>query len=91
MAMKLIPQNLTMVEHSANDSRSASAMLQGKGDGRELPWLAFEKANPEIIDHELLMVKFSHEARYGRFKAAGLSPRALKLTMGLVGLAIIVF
>lgn len=91
MAKKLISQNLMMVEHAANDYRSASAMLQDKGDGRELAWLAFEKANSEITDQELLMAQFSHEARYGRIKAKHLSPRTSKLVMGLVALAIIVF
>ena len=91
MTKKIVNQNLTMVEHAAKDSRSTSAMFHGNGDGRELVWSAFEKANPEIIDQELLMAKFSHEARYGRVKAAGLSPRVSKLMMGLVGILIIVF
>lgn len=53
MQKKLVNSNLTMVEHAANDPRSAAAMLQGKGDGRELAWLAFEKTNHEITDQEL--------------------------------------
>lgn len=84
-------QNLTMVEHAPRDPRSASAMLQGKGDGRELPWLAFEKAKPEITDQEILMAQFGHEARYGRVKVAGFSQKSSKLMMGLVALAIVVF
>ena len=91
MTKKLMIQNLTMVEHAAKDPRSTSAMLHGNGDGRELAWLAFEKANPEIIDQELLMAKFSHKARYGRVKAVGLSLRMSKLMMGLVGILVIVF
>ena len=91
MTKKLIAQNLMMVEHSPEDSRSVSAMLGGKGDGRELAWLAFEKANPEITDQELLMAQFSHEARYGRITVKHISPRTSKLMMGLVALAIIVF
>jgi hypothetical protein len=88
---KLMTQNLTMVEHAAKDPRSASAMLRGNGDGREQPWLDFEKNNPEITDQELLMAQFSHEARYGRVKSVGSSTRVLRLMMGLVGVLIIVF
>ena len=91
MTKKIVNQNLTMVEHAAKDPRSTSAMLHGNGDGRELMWFAFEKANPEIIDQGLLMAKFSHEARYGRITLRHLSPRSSKLMMGLVALAIIVF
>ena len=91
MVKKLIGQNLMMVEHAANDFRSASAMLRGKGDGREHAWLAFEKASPENTDQELLMAQFSHQARYGRVKVKHLFPRKSKLVMGLVALAIIVF
>ena len=90
MAKRLIGQNLTMVEHSSKDPRSASAMLRDQGDGRELAWLDFEKASPEIIDQELLMAQFSHEARHGRVKVKHPSPRALKVMMCLVWLAIIV-
>lgn len=90
MVKKLITQNLTMVEHAANDSRSASSMLRDKGDGRELAWLSFVNANPEITDQELLMAQFSHEVRYGRVKVRQLSPRTNKLMMGLVVLALIV-
>lgn len=93
MSDKLITQNLMMVEHSADDPRSALAMLQGKGDGRERSWLDFEKVHSEIIDQELLMSQFCHEARYGRIKLVGHSPskQILKVMMGLVGLAIIFF
>lgn len=91
MTKKIIPQNLIMVEHAANDFRSASAMLRGKGDGREHAWLAFEKASPENTDQELLMAQFSHQARYGRVKVKHLSPRTLKRMIGLVALAIIIF
>lgn len=91
MAKKLIGQNLIMVEDAASDCRSASAMLRGKGDGRERAWLNFEKANPDIIDKELLMAQFSHQAIYGGVKVKHLPPRKSKLVMGLVALAIIVF
>lgn len=91
MSKKLITQNLTMVDQAPKDPRSASTMLRGNGDGRELAWLDFEKSNPEITDQELLMAQFSHEARYGRVKSVGSSTRALKLMMGLVGILIIVF
>lgn len=92
MSKKLMVQNLTMLEHSANDPRSTAAMLQGKGDGRELAWLAFEKAKPEITDQELLMAQFSHEARYGRIKASKPNINSLfqKVIFGLIALAIIV-
>ena len=90
MTKKLMTQNLTMVEHAPNDSRSASAMLRGNGDGREQVWLSFENKNPEITDQELLMAQFSHEVRYGRVKIRQLSPRTYKLMMGLVALALIV-
>ena len=80
-----------MVEHASIDPRGASAMLRGTGDGRELAWLDFEKANPEITEQELLIAQFSHEARYGRIKVRRQSSRALKLMMGLVALAIIIF
>lgn len=91
MTKKLIGQNLTMVEHASKEPRSASAMLSGHGDGRELAWLEFEKAKPEITDQELLMAQFSHEARYGRIKVRRQSSIALKLMMGLVALALIIF
>ena len=93
MAKKLISQNLIMVDHTPKDPRSASAMLQGKGDGRELVWLAFENANPEITDQELLMAQFSHVARYGRVKAANNPKNFLlqKAILGFIVLAIIVF
>ena len=93
MSVKLITQNLLMVEYAPKDPRSASAMLGGKGDGRELVWLNFEKAHPEITDQEILMANFSHEARYGRVKVADQSLReqGLKLMMCLIGLVIIVF
>lgn len=93
MSDKLITRNLIMVEHAANDPRSALAMLKGKGDGREQSWLDFEKMHFEIIDQELLMAKFSHEARYGRIKLRrhSLSKQLLKGMMGLIGLAIIIF
>lgn len=91
MSEKLITQNLMMVEHAPNDPRSASAMLQGGGDSRELVWLAFEKANPEITDQELLMAQFSHGARYGRIAVKHISQRTSKLVMSLVVLAIIIF
>ncbi len=93
MSEKLITQNLMMVEHAANDPRSALAMLQGKGDGREQSWLDFEKVHSEIIDQEIIMALFSHEARYGRIKLTGHSPskQLLKGMMGLIGLAIIIF
>lgn len=90
MTKKLIPQNLIMVEHAANDPRSAAAMLRDQGDGRELAWLDFEKQHPEMTDQELLMAQFSHEARYGRVKVKRPSPRTLKVMMCLVWLAIIV-
>lgn len=91
MQENLVNANLTMVEHSANDSRSAAAMLQGKGDGRELAWLSFEKAEPEITDQELLMAQFSHEARYGRIKAVTqiTQPFLQKVILGFIFLAII--
>ena len=84
-------QNLTMAEHAAKDPRSASAMLRGKGDGREHPWLDFEKMQPEITDQELLMAKFSHEARYGRVKAATHPTNNLlqKVILGFIVVAII--
>ncbi len=93
MSDKLITQNLTMVEHAAKDPRSVSAMLKGNGDGREQSWLDFEKMHAEITDQELLMAQFSHEARYGRIKLRGHSPRKplLKGMMGLIILAIIIF
>lgn len=91
MTNKLLTQNLTMVEHAAKDPRCVSAMLRDTGDGREQPWIVFEKSNPEITDQELLMAQFSHDARYGRVKSVGSSTRALKLMMGLVGILIIVF
>ena len=91
MAKNLIPLNLTMVEHSTNDARSCAAMLRGTGDGREQVWLDFEKNHPEIVYQEILMAQFGHAARYGRVKVAGFSPRASKLMMGLVALAIVVF
>ena len=91
MVKKLISPTLIMVEHAANDPRSASAMLQGKGDGRELPWLAFEKANPEITDQNLLMTQFSHEARYGRVKVITHPTNNLlqKVILGFIVLAIV--
>lgn len=93
MTKKIVNQNLTMVEQAARDSRSASAMLGGKGDGREQLWLNFEKAHPEMTDQEILMAKFSHDARYGRVKVAdqSLGTHMLKLMLSLVGLAIIIF
>jgi hypothetical protein len=91
MTKKLIPQNLIMVEHAANDFRSVSTMLRGKGDGREHGWLDFEKYHPEVADQELLMAQFSHQARYGRVKVKHPLRRKSKLVMGLVALAIIVF
>ena len=92
MTKKIVNQNLTMVEHAAKDSRSTSAMLHGNGDGRELVWFAFEKANPEIIDQELLMAQFSHEARYGRIKASKPNINSLfqKVIFGLIAFAIII-
>ena len=84
MAKKLIGKNLTMVEHAAKDPRSVSAMLKGKGDGREQSCLDFEKVHSEITDQELLMAQFSHEARYGRIKLAGPSPR-MRLLKGMMG------
>ena len=91
MVKKLISPTLIMVEHAANDPRSASAMLQGKGDGRELPWLAFEKANPEITDQEMIMAQFSHEARYGRVTTAPQLTNTLlqKVILGFIVLAIV--
>lgn len=91
MQKKLVNSSLTMVEHAANDPRSAAAMLQGKGDGRELAWLAFEKAKPEITDQELLMAQFSHEARYDRIKAVThpSNPFLQKVVLGFICLAII--
>ncbi len=93
MSEKLITQNLMMVEHAANDPRSALAMLQGNGDGREQSWLNFERTHSEIVNQELLMAQFSHEARYGRIKLVSRSPgkQLLKRMMGLFGLAIIIF
>ena len=91
MAKQCMGQHLTMVEHAAKDPRSVSAMLKGNGDGREHSWLDFEKMHAEITDQALLMAQFSHEARYGRVRVKHLSPRMLKLVMGLVVLAIIVF
>lgn len=92
MHKNLVKMNLTMVEHAANDPRSAAAMLQGNGDGRELPWLAFEKAKPEITDQEILMAQFGHEARYGRIKAGKPKINGLfqKVIFGLVATAIII-
>ena len=92
MHKNLVNMNLTMVEHAANDPRSAAAMLQGKGDGRELAWLAFEKAKPEITDQEMLMAQFSHEARYGRIKASKPNINSLfqKVIFGLIAFAIII-
>ena len=91
MAKKLMTQNLLMVEHAPNDPRSASAMLQGNGDGRELAWLAFEKSNPEITDQILLMAQFSHEARYGRVKVTTHPTNTLlqKVILGFIVVAII--
>ena len=85
-------QNLTMVEHAIKDPRSASAMLGGIGDGLEQPWLAFEKAKPEITDQELLMAQFSHQARYGRIKASKPNINSLfkKVILGLIAFAIII-
>lgn len=82
MTKKLMIQNLTMVEHAIKDPRSASAMLCGKGDGREQPWLAFEKAKPEITD----------QARYGRIKASKPNINSLfqKVILGLIAFAIII-
>ena len=92
MTKKLMIQSLTMVEHAAKDPRSFSAMLRGTGDGREQPWLAFEKAKPEITDQELLMAQFSHEARYGRVHTATLARNYLlqKVIFGLIAFAIII-
>jgi hypothetical protein len=93
MVKKLMTQNLMMVEHAPNDSRSVSAMLKGKGDGRELAWLSFENANPEITDQELLMAQFSHEVRYGRIKAITQpkNPLLQKVILGfIIVLAIII-
>ena len=90
MTKKLIKLNLIMVEHAANDPRSAAAMLRDQGDGRELAWLDFEKQHPEMTDQKLLMAQFSHEARHGRVKVKQPSPRALKVMMCLVWLAMIV-
>ena len=91
MQKKLVNSNLTMVEHAANDPRSTAAMLQGKGDGREMAWLAFEKAKPEITNQELLMAQFSHEARYDRIKAGKRNTNSLfqKVIFSLIALAII--
>ena len=93
MAKKLTSQNLTMVEHAQHDSRSASSMLRGKGDGRELAWLSFENTNPEITDQELLMAQFSHEVRYSRIKAITQpsNPLLQKVILGfIIVLAIII-
>ena len=92
MTKKLMIQSLTMVEHAAKDPRSFSAMLRGTGDGREQPWLAFEKAKPEITDQELLIAQFSHEARYGRIKASKPNINSLfqKVIFGLIAFAIII-
>jgi hypothetical protein len=91
MVKKLSLQNLTMVEHAAKDPRSTSAMLQGRGDGRELPWLAFEKSKPEITDQELVMAQFSHAVRYGRVKTVTHPTNTLfqKVILGFIVLAIV--
>ena len=92
MVKNLTNANLIMLEHAANDPRSAAAMLQGKGDGRELSWFVFEKTNTEITDQDLLMAQFSHEARYGRIKIGKPNINSLfqKVIFTLIALVIII-
>lgn len=56
-------KNLIMVDYAAQDPRSVSAMLRGKGDGRQKAWLNFEKNHPEITDMEELSRAYSRAAR----------------------------
>lgn len=56
-------QNLVMVDFAARDSRSVSAMLRGKGDGREKAWLNFETRNKALFSEEDLQAAFRKASR----------------------------
>jgi hypothetical protein len=57
--------NMIMQDYAYKDSRSFSAMLRGRGDGRERSWLAFERKHPELTGENLIEL-FSKNVRYGR-------------------------
>lgn len=56
-------QNLKMVDFASRDARSASAMLRGKGDGREKKWLEFSNKNRDFFSEEELHEIFKKECQ----------------------------
>lgn len=56
-------QNMVMVDFASKDPRSVSAMLRGKGDGREKEWLRFEAKNKAFFSEEELQAAFRKASR----------------------------
>lgn len=59
--MKTPGKNLIMVDYAHQDRRSTSAMLLGKGDGREQKWIEFsEKKQGFFTEDELYFLYQQH-------------------------------
>ena len=56
--------NLIMQEHASHDKRSAAAMLNGAGDGREKHWLNFEQEHRAQMSQEEMHAAFQLVCRY---------------------------
>ena len=56
--------NLIMQEHASHDKRSAAAMLNGAGDGREKHWLNFEQEHQAQMSQEEMYAAFERACRY---------------------------
>lgn len=75
-------QNLIMVDFAGNDRRSVKAMLNGRGDGREVGWQKFERMHGAQMSQEELQAAYARASR-------GRNPNAMRQALRTVGKALL--
>lgn len=80
-------KNFKMMDFAATDKRSVSAMLNGKGDGREKAWLKFEGKHEALMSQEDLQAAFAKASRthkvVNRDVLLAKVKKALLITLGI--------
>jgi hypothetical protein len=88
--MNTLKQNLVMTDFAIHDPRSMSAMLRGRGDGREQGWVRFCERRGQDYSEEGRHVAYKTYCRSGALSASNAIPGA-KYILWLIAFAAIVF